>query len=260
MSVFMINMDMNPTPFYFSSIRSLVIGFLNLFNNIRIQKFNNSGVLQNTIKVPVAWGSGDKAIIITDYEDENRINDYTMVKMLLPRISVSLDNIEYDNIRMTQFTKFLFKDLATTNMKGLYSPVPYNFSFTVNIYTKYIDDGLQILEQILPYYRPFYTITIKNIRNLEVLKDVQIVLTGVSYEDTYEGAVPDERVINYSMNFQAQHWIWPPIAGDPKVIKIAHANFLNLSNNEKISEVVVEVDPLTANWYDPHTIKTTISP
>lgn len=250
---------MNPTPFYFSSIRSLVIGFLSLFNNIRIQKFDSSGTLQDTIKVPVAWGSGDKSIIITDYEDENRLNDYTMVKLLLPRISVSLDNIEYDNIRMSQFTKFLFKEQLSTNLKSIYSPVPYNFSFSVNIYTKYIDDGLQIMEQILPYYRPFYTITIKNIKNLEILKDVQIVLNGVSYEDTYEGAVQDERVINYIMNFQAQHWIWPPIAGDPKIIKKAYANFLNLSNNQKISEVIVEVDPSTANWFDPHTIKTTIN-
>lgn len=251
---------MNPTPFYFSSIRSLVIGFLNLFSNIRVQKFDATGNVIEALKVPIAWGSGDKSIIITDYEDENRLNDNTMVKMLLPRISISLDSIEYDNVRMTQFTKFLFKQLSSTTYNSIYSPVPYNFSFTVSVYTKYIDDGFQILEQIIPYYRPFYTITIKNIKNLEILKDVQIVLNGVSYEDTFEGAVQDERVINYNMNFVAQHWIWPPIANNPKIIKKAFVNFLNLSNNQKMSEVIVEVDPSTAeSWLDPHTIKTTIN-
>lgn len=250
---------MSPTPFYFSSIRSLVIGFLSLFNNIRIQRFNADGTVKDTIKVPVAWGSGDKSIIITDFEDTNRLSDITQIKIVLPRISVSLDSIDYDNIRMTQLNKFMFRQLSDNQLKSIYAPVPYNFTFTVSASVKYIDDGLQILEQILPYYRPFYTITIKNIKNLEILKDVQIVLNGVSVEDTYEGAVQDERVLSYSMTFVAQHWLWPPIAGDPKIIKHVFVNFLNMSNNQKMSEVVVEVDPETANWYDPYTIKTTIT-
>ncbi|MCX8008076.1 MAG: tail sheath stabilizer and completion protein [Patescibacteria group bacterium] len=250
---------MSPTPFYFSSIRSLVIGFLSLFNNIRIQRFNPNGTVKETIKVPVAWGSGDKSIIITDFEDINRQLDNTMIKIVLPRISVSLDSIDYDNVRMTQLNNFVFKNLQTNQMQKIYTPVPYNFTFSVSVSTKYIDDGFQILEQILPYYRPFYTITIKNIRNLEILKDVQIVLNGVSYEDTYEGAVQDERVLNWNMTFVAHHWIWPPISGEAKVIKKAIVNFLNMSNNQQMSEVIVEVDPLSANWFDPHTIKTTIN-
>lgn len=246
-------------PFYFSSIRTLVIGFLSLFQKIRIQRFNADGSVNSVIRVPVAWGSGDKAILVEDFEDINRNKDYTMIKTILPRISVSMDSIEYDSVRMSQLNKFIFKNLATQNKTLVFTPVPYNFAFTVSVYTKYIDDGLQILEQIIPFFRPFYTITIKNIKNLEILKDVQIVLNSVTYEDTYEGAIQDERIINWSLSFTAQHWIWPPIPADPKIIKKAYANFFNLSNGEKISEVIVEVDPSTADWFEPHTIKTTIN-
>jgi len=246
-------------PFYFSSIRSLVIGFMSLFQNIKIQRFNPDGTIKQVIRVPIAWGSGDKSIIITDFEQINRELDSTMVKIVLPRISVSLDSIDYDNTRMTQLSSFVFKNLTNNDLKKIYTPVPFNFTFTVSASTKFIDDGLQILEQILPYFRPFYTITIKNIKNLEILKDVQIVLNGVSYEDTYEGAVQDERVLNWNMTFVAQHWLWPPISGDAKIIKKAYANFFNLGTDQKISEIIVEVDPSTANWFDPHTIKTTIN-
>lgn len=246
-------------PFYFSSVRSLVIGFLSLFKDIKIQRFNADGTIDKVVTVPLAWGSGDKSIIVRDFEDINRQTDATMIKIVLPRISVSLDSIDYDNVRMTQLKSYVFRNLSTNEAKTIYSPVPYNFTFTVSASTKYIDDGLQIIEQILPFFRPFYTITIKNIRNLEILKDVQIVLNGVSYEDTYEGAIQDERVLNWNMTFIAQHWLWPPISGDAKVIKKAFVNFLNLGTEEKLSEVIVEVDPLTAEWFEPHTIKTTIN-
>ena len=130
-----------------------------------------------------------------------------------------------------------------------FNPVPYNFEFTLNLFVKYVDDGLQIIEQILPYFTPFYTVT---------LNDIQITLTSVNQSDEYEGAVEEDRIINWTLTFVANSWIYPPIS-DSKIIKTAITNFYQLDTTQKLSTVTVEVNPITADRDDVYTINTTIT-
>ena len=56
-----------------------------------------------------------------------------------------------------------FKKVKGTTEKQLdtqYMPVPYNLDFELYILAKNQDDGLQIVEQILPYFQPEYNVTI----------------------------------------------------------------------------------------------------
>lgn len=151
----------------------------------------------------------------------------------------------------------------TTNYSGQYNPVPYNFEFTVNLFVKYIDDGLQIIEQILPYFTPFYTVTLNDIPSIDLKRDVQITLTSVNQSDEYEGTVEDDRIINWTLTFVANSWIYPPIS-DSKIIKSTVTNFYDLndlgtSNTEKLSTVTLTLNPSTADRDDNYTIVQTIT-
>lgn len=146
----------------------------------------------------------------------------------------------------------------SSSYSGQYNPVPYNFEFTVNLFVKYIDDGLQIIEQILPYFTPFYTITMNDIPSLDMKRDVQITLTSVSQSDEYEGAVEDDRIITWTMTFVANSWIYPPIS-DSKIIKTAVTNFYELDTTQKLVTTTVSVNPSTADRDDNYTIDTTIT-
>lgn len=139
-----------------------------------------------------------------------------------------------------------------------YNPIPYNFEFNLNIFVKYIDDGLQIIEQILPYFTPFYAVTLNDIPNLNVKRDVQITLTSVTQTDEYEGAVEDDRIINWNLTFVANSWVYPPVS-DAKIIKTTDVNFYQLDTDQKLVTTTVAVNPQTANRDDNYTIETTIT-
>jgi hypothetical protein len=139
-----------------------------------------------------------------------------------------------------------------------YNPIPYNFEFNVNIFVKYIDDGLQIIEQILPYFTPFYTVTMNDLPSVNLKRDVQITLTSVTQSDEYEGAVEDDRIINWTLTFVANSWIYPPIT-DSKIIKNAVVNFYELDTTQKLSTTTLTLDPPTANRGENYTINTNMT-
>ena len=66
-------------------------------------------------------------------------------------------------------------------------PVPYNLDIELNIISKNQDDGLQILEQILPNFHPSLNVSIEVIDETHEERDIAIVLNGVGYTDDYEG-------------------------------------------------------------------------
>lgn len=140
-----------------------------------------------------------------------------------------------------------------------WNPVPYNVNYSLYLYTKYVDDGLQIIEQILPYFTPAYTFTRKDIEAYGVSKDVAINLNSVNQTDTYEGAVAEDRIIQWELTFTANTWIYPPLS-DAGIIKTVYVNFYDLDDtDEKLVTTTVRVNPQTANRDDNYTIETTIT-
>jgi hypothetical protein len=146
----------------------------------------------------------------------------------------------------------------TTSYSANFDPIPYNFEFTLSIFVKYIDDGLQIIEQILPYFTPFYTITMNDLAVPDLKRDVTVNLTSVTNQDVYEGLVEDDRTIEWDLTFVASAWIYPPVR-DTTVIKIAETNFFELDTDQKLVTTTVQVNPLDANSDDNYTIDTTIT-
>lgn len=147
--------------------------------------------------------------------------------------------------------------LTTPNLSS-FSPIPYNFEYTLHLFVKYIDDGLQIIEQILPYFTPFYTITMNDFVSPDLKRDITITLTSVSQEDVYEGAIEEDRIIQWSLTFVANAWIYPPVT-DSKIIKIADTNFFELDTTQKLVTTTVAVNPITADKQDTYTIDKTIT-
>ena len=66
-------------------------------------------------------------------------------------------------------------------------PVPYNLDIELYAMAKNSDDALQIVEQILPFFQPDYTLTINDMTDMGIKRDIPIVLNSVSYEDSYRG-------------------------------------------------------------------------
>lgn len=243
------------TTFYFQTMRKLTVAFGSIFDNINIVRFDTDRNPIKTIKVPLAYGSKQKWI--------QRINQGTSltstknkkinIGMTLPRLAFEITNIQYDpNRQRNSLTKTSVVHPDRRDSK-LYqrNAVPYDVSFDLHLMVKNADDALQVVEQILPYFTPEYTVTIKEIPVMSEDVNVPIILGGMTKQDTYEGSFNDLRIITWTLSFVAKAYFYPPIT-DGKIIKTIYDNFYTDSSMQKPEDaaVVVGIDPKTANEDD----------
>ena len=195
--------------FYNEAIRKTVIGFGTLFNNIEIRKKDPStGEILEAEKVPLAYGPKQK--FLTRIEQNPDVTN--KVAITVPRLYFDMTNITYDTTRKIAPTQRPKKTIDSDgeSLSVQYVPVPYNIEFELGIIAKSQDDGLQILEQILPYFQPNFNITLNMIPEMGEKKDVAINLNGINYEDEWDGDFLDRRSIVWTLNFTARSYIYGP--------------------------------------------------
>jgi len=193
--------------YYHEIIRKTVISFGTLFNDIHVRHQDSTGKDISNIKVPISYGPKQK--FLARLEQQPDLNK--AVAITLPRMSFEMNNIQYDSSRKAGITQ-TFKAVDDQKLKKVFMPVPYNIGFELNILTKLQDDSLQILEQILPFFQPGFTLTIDLVDQIGEKRDVPMVLDSISFQDDYEGNYETRRALIYTLNFTAKTYMFGPIA------------------------------------------------
>ena len=202
--------------FYHETIRNVVVGFGTIFNNIQLVRKDNAGVIQQTMKVPLAYGPRQKFLVrLNDDADLSKAAAVT-----LPRIGFEITGLTYDSARkLNRVQKYKkVKGNKSEQLDTQYMPVPYNINFQLYVLAKQSDDALQVVEQILPYFQPDYTITINDMTNMGIKKDIPVILNSISYEDDYQGDFTTRRAIIYTLEFTVKFYLYGPVTSS-KVIK-----------------------------------------
>ena len=196
--------------FYHEILRKTVIGFGTLFNSIEIRQTNNQNEVISVLKVPLVYGPIQK--FLARVEQQPNLN--TPVQITLPRMSFEFTGLSYDSTRkLTTTQTFLSKSVTDgTDIRKTYMPVPYNMDFELSVMTKLNDDMLQIIEQILPYFQPSYTLTINLIDSIGEKRDIPIVLDNITMEDDYEGDYTTRRALIYTLKFTAKIYLFGPVS------------------------------------------------
>ena len=245
--------------FYHETIRNVVVGFGTIFNNIQLVRKDNSGVIQQTMKVPLAYGPRQKFLVrLGDDADLTKAAAVT-----LPRIGFEITGLTYDPGRKLNRVQ-KFKKVKGANSKQLdtqYMPVPYNINFQLYILAKQSDDALQVVEQILPYFQPDYTLTINDMADMGIKRDVPIILNSVAYEDSYQGDFETRRAIIYTLAFTAKFFLYGPVTS-AKVIKTVQVDqYADLPSQSPAREqrYTVTPNPTTADADDDFGFNETVS-
>tara|TARA_B100002019_G_scaffold52948_1_gene45146 strand:+ start:941 stop:1969 length:1029 start_codon:yes stop_codon:yes gene_type:complete len=218
---------------YNEIFRKTVVAFGTLFNNIELRRSDE------VMKVPLAYGPKAKFLARLD-----QVPDPTnkRVQITLPRISFEINGITYDSSRKVSPTQKIAIPTSNTKNKNVFMPVPYNLGFELAIISKNQEDGLQILEQILPYFQPHYNLSVKLLPSMNEVKDVPVVLQNIDYEDDYEGDFSTRRAIIYTLQFSVKTYLYGPIT-EPKVIKKAIVDYSTSAKVTAPREVRYQVTP-----------------
>ena len=202
------------TYFYHQISRKMVVAFGSLFNTIEVRRIDSSDAVTEVIKIPLSYGPKDK--MLTRISSDPNLNP--KVALTVPRMGFELLSMTYDSVRKLNTLNRNVKK-GTTGLKKQFNPVPYNWDFSLYVFVKNAEDGTQVLEQILPFFTPEFTVTMNLVSSMEEVRDIPLVLNSVTSEDTYEGDFATRRSIIWTLSFTMKGFLYPDISDNAKVIE-----------------------------------------
>lgn len=224
--------------FYNQRIRKAVAVFGALFNDIHIIRKNSSGNILSQTKVPLSYGPRRDFLARIDQMNAAG-TDERQVAIKLPRMSFEIVAMMYDASRQLPKMNYCRKGSSVEDEgTRLYSPSPYNISFQLSIYAKSQDDALQVVEQILPYFTPHYTLTVNPLDDFDDVKeDTPISLVGVTFSDDYEALVEARRTIIYTLDFEMKINLYKNTSMSAPIITQYDVDTLSLDGSEIFSSI-----------------------
>ena len=201
------------TYFYHQTSRKMVVAFGSLFNNIEVRRTDSSDAVTEVVKIPLSYGPKDKMLVRISQDPS--LNP--KVALTVPRMGFELTSMTYDGARKLNTMGRNVKK-GTTGLKKQYNPVPYNWDFSLYVFVKNAEDGTQILEQILPFFTPDFTVTMTLISGMTVKMDIPLVLNSVTSEDSYEGDFASRRSIIWTLSFLMKGFLYPSVTDNAKII------------------------------------------
>ena len=236
------------THFYHKRVRTAVSVFGSLFNNLYVIGKNSSNEVISQAKVPLSYAP--KRNFLQRIQEMNNGEDAERrVAIKLPRMSFEITQMTYDAERQLPKTNNISTAIANSinSRQKLFTSTPYNISFQLNVYAKSQDDALQIVEQVLPFFTPQYTVTVKPFSDIATLtEDVPITLTGVQMQDDFEGAIEQRRTIVYSLDFDMKIAFHGPL-NDGKIIRDVRNEFFIIGAGLADSDEYLQTLKVTPN-------------
>ena len=230
--------------FYWGTIRKAIVAFGNMFNSITIDRKDASGNSEETLRIPLSYAPKSKSL--ARIQQQPNIDDRP-VQVVLPRMSFEMLSLEYDvNRKISPLQQNRAINSTINTLDAQYAPTPYNIQVALYVYAKNQDDGLQIIEQIIPYFNPDYNLTMKTIPQMGIKNDLPILLNGISFDDTYDGDFADRRSIIWTLSFTMKLNYYGPINRQGVIKKVIANTYSNEALTEKQSSITIQPDPLTA--------------
>lgn len=222
------------TYFYHERIRRSIGAFGSLFNNLYILRKKSPTKGSSQIRVPLSFAPKRKWMERLDEISKNELADAHVVAITLPRMSFEVTGINYDPRRQLPRTNFqTFKGSSTDKKTKIYTKTPYNIQFQLNVYGKTHDDALQIVEQIIPYFTPSYTLTVRPLDDFpEITDDIPLTINGISFSDDYEGGMEQRRTIVYTLDFEMKIDFYGPITTGSIIRQADVTTFLSGDSTE----------------------------
>ena len=213
--------------FYNETIRNTVVGFGSLFNEIYVVRKDNSGNETSRFKVPITYAPKEKFIrMLDEYSSLKGTDNERDISTILPRIGFNIEAINYDAERKRNTLSKRYSASSISNqIKTEYAEVPYAIDFFLTIASRTMEDGLQIIEQILAYFTPEFTVTM-NFTDSRNRIDVPIILSSVASEIDFEGDTSTQRSITFNLAFTARTYVYGPIK-ESKIITKVDTTFFN---------------------------------
>lgn len=222
--------------FYHGTLRRYIIMFGNIFNEIQVERYDSNGSVIQNVNVPIEYGPKQKFIrrVTTDPQIGRE-----QFSTQLPRLGFEMNGITYASQRKLNTGLKIKKGIDTggTDFATVYTPIPYDMAFTLSIMTRFAEDGIQLVEKIVPFFTPDYTVTVKALPEVSLNLDVPIELLSISNSDSYEGDFDSRRLITWDLAFNVKGYLFGPLQ-KTKYITGVEVNLFDDSKSTTIPGII----------------------
>ena len=215
--------------FYSSSIRRLLVAFMSTFANIYVRRYDDSGLKTKghykEILVPLKFGPMSK-YFQRRTEDASGKRQYIQ----LPTMAVTFGGFQFSSARsvsskvrrfMLDPDKYKYPDDFLSDCM----PSPWDIELNLAIKTESFQDFCQIIEQIVPWFNPSIYLHVKEYENVDINRDIQVTLNGLSTEITEEVEEDGKRYVSGSLSFTAAAQMYKPLAATSNMIKFINTHY-----------------------------------
>jgi hypothetical protein len=223
--------------FYWGTIRKAIVAFGNMFNNITIERKDAAGNVVQLQRVPLAYSPQQK--FLAKIKQQPNV-DNSNFQVILPRMGFEMVSLDYDPNRKISPMQQSRTINSSTSASAQYAPTTYNINVLLYIYAKNQDDGLQIIEQILPYFNPDYNLTIHAIPELSINNDLPIILNSIGFVDDYEGDMTTRRAIMWTLSFVMKLNFYGPVSKQGIINRVTTNTFRDAALTSQQSRIIVE--------------------
>lgn len=242
--------------YYHSLIRKYVILVGSLFDDVWIERTSPSGETLSVEKVPVSYAVKEKMLSRLKKDPDASLP----IQSLLPNVTFELVSLRYDGKRALPLRNMVARTATDpSNLRYVYDPVPYDLGFQVHVYVKNVLDGNKIIEQILPFFKPEWVVSMELIPEMDVVRDVPIVLNSITPNDLYTDDFRERTVFMWTLDLTVKGYLYGPVREKP-MIKIVDERFHTGAIDDE-SYVQIEVSPgQTSNGVPTSSASETVPP
>lgn len=206
--------------FYHGLIRRYHIAFASLFKQVTLARTDANGKEAQRFVVPIEYAARELWLDRLRREPDLGPN----AKVVVPKLAFEMSALHYDASRKLNSLNQRVRpsyDGSIRSAKRFFVGTPYTFSFNLYALTRSEDDAQQIVEQIVPYFTPDYTLLVKLIPSVGVTDRMRILMNGQpTWEDNFaqNGGTGETREIIVTFSFSVQATMFGPIAATPSSI------------------------------------------
>lgn len=239
--------------YYPRTSRKILTAFLDFFNDMYVYNYTSgtSNHVEKIIKVPIKFGLASKEYLFNLQQDSNK-KYYPKV----PSLMVSMDNMSYNSERATSVNET--RNFYDTSLNIYASdefwedviPTPYDYFYTLEIYTESFDHLYQLIENINAYFNPTNHLRIKEFDFLNLERNLRVELTDTSIDQQTTLGEDESRYFSAKIKFKVDAVLYRPIA-ESKIIKYIHTNYNYGSGKEIYSTSGLPtsaISPINYNW------------
>lgn len=227
-------------PFRHDLLRKYSMVFGSCFADLAVQRRAADGSLDRLVRVPLSYAPKEKVLarVMADPGVDRQS------ATILPRMSFELTSVRYNgnNKLRSVGRNRVAVDPDRSVLREQLNPVPYDLTFTLWVYVKYIEDGNQIVEQVVPFFTPCFACTVDLIEETGVQLDCQTSLDSVTVEDVYTGDFKVRRATMWTLTFTMTAYLFGPVRRHP-VIKFADGRIHSVVGDRRASEATDSDSP-----------------